>query len=190
MARAGGGRSRPRVAFVFEPSRRKTDEVDRRQARDGDAWGEKVVGDEAPHRRADAPLVFRHDGGMGDRQPEGTTKKRDDGEPVGARPDHAGFREGAEIGRPGPVRRRTPQGEKDHRHQDEQQRRDGAHPAQLRPALGLGYEDVRRSGRRGVGRPRIEQALSSFLNHRGRAASGAIEPFDAGEVATTVARPP
>ena len=167
-----GGRGRPRVAFVLEPSRRETDEVDRRQARDGDARGEKVVGDEAPHRRADAPLVFRHDRGMGDRQPEGTTKKRDDGEPVGARPDHAGFREGAEIGRPGPVRRRAPQGQKDHRHQDEQQRGDRAHPAQLRPALGLSFEDVGRSERRGFAGRGSSKLCHRSRNHRGRLRPG------------------
>ena len=121
---SGGGRDRPRVALVLEPSRRKTDKVDRREPRDGDARGEKVVGDEAPHRRADAPLVFRNDRGMGNRQAEGTAKKRDHGEPVGAGADHAGFGEGAEIGRPDPVRWRAAHREIDRRHQNEQQRGD------------------------------------------------------------------
>ena len=96
---------------------RPTKSTDDRRAT-ADAGGEKVVGDEPAHRRADAPLVFRHDCGMGDRQPEGVAKKRDDGEPVGAGADHAGFGEGAEIGRSGPVRRRAAQGEIDRCHQD------------------------------------------------------------------------
>ena len=100
---SGAGRDRPRVALVLEPSRRETDSVDRREAGDRDAGREEVVGDEAAERRPDPPLVFRHDGGMGNRQAEGTAKERDDREPVGAGPHHAGFRERAEIGRPDPA---------------------------------------------------------------------------------------
>ena len=191
MARPRGGCDRPRVALVLEPLRRETDKIDRRQARDGDTRGEKVVGDEPPHRRADAPLVFRHDGGMGDRQPEGTAKKRDDGEPVGAGANHAGFGEGAEVRRPDPSRRRAPHGEIDRRHQNEQQRGDRAHPAQFRPTLGLGFEGVGRSERRGsAGRGssklchRKVALVQSDLRNRsaiiGIGHAPAIGPFDAG----------
>ena len=103
---------------------------------------EEVVGDEAPHRRADAPLVLRNDRGMGNRQPEGTAKKRDDREPVGAGAHHAGFRERAKIGRPDPARGRAPHGEIDRRHQNEQHRGDRAHATQLRTALGLSLKSV------------------------------------------------
>jgi hypothetical protein len=113
--------------------------------------GQKIVGDEPPHPRTDAPLVFRHDGGVGNRQPERMAKKRDDGEPVGARPHHAGFGEGPEIRRPDPASRGSPHGEIDRRHQNEQQRGDGSHPAQFYSALGLRSEGVGRSGPRQLG---------------------------------------
>ena len=123
------GRDRPRVALVLEPPRREPDRVDRREAGDRDARGEEVVGDEPPERRPDAALVLRHDRGMGNRQAERAAKERDDREPVGASPDHAGFRERAEIGRPGPVRRRPPHQEIDRRHEHEQHRGDRSHAA-------------------------------------------------------------
>ena len=78
MARPAANCDRLRVVLVLEPSRGETAKVDRREARDGDAGAEEVVGDEAPHRRANAPLVFRNDRGVGNRKPEGTAKKRDD----------------------------------------------------------------------------------------------------------------
>jgi hypothetical protein len=40
---SGGGRDRLRVALVLEPSRRKTDKVDRRTPRDGDARERKLL---------------------------------------------------------------------------------------------------------------------------------------------------
>ena len=40
---SGGGRDRLRVALVLEPSRRKTDKVDRRKPRDGDARERKLL---------------------------------------------------------------------------------------------------------------------------------------------------
>ena len=93
--------------------------------------------------------------------PRGTAKKRDHGEPVRARPDHAGFRERAEIGRQDPARRRAPHREIYRSHQNEQHRGDRAHPAQFSPALGLGFEDVGRSEQR-----RLGGRKSSKLCHR------------------------
>ena len=148
----GAGRDRPRVALVLEPPGGKTGEVDRREARDGDAGTEEIVGDEAAERRPDSALVFRHDGGVGNRQSERMAKERDDGEPVGACSHHARFRERAEIGRPGPGRRRPTRQEIDRGHHDKQHRGDRAHPAQLGPLLRLGLDEVRISGRDGLGR--------------------------------------
>ena len=101
-------------------------------------------------------------------KPEGTAKKRNDSEPVGARPHHAGFGERAQIRRPDPVRRRAAHGQIDRRHQDEQQRGDRAHAAELSPALGLSFEDVGRSERR-----RLGGRGSSKLCHR-KAALGKV----------------
>ena len=140
---SGCGRDRPCVALVFEPSRREPDRIDRREPRNGDARGKEIVGDEPPKRRPDAALVLRHDRGMGNRQAERTAKERDDREPVGASPDHAGFRERAEIGRPGPAWRRPPHQEINRRHENEQHRGDRSHAPQFGPLLRLGLDEVR-----------------------------------------------
>ena len=84
-------------------------------------------------------------------QSERTAQKRDHGKPIGAGPDHASFRERAEIGRPDPVRRGATHGEIDHGHQDAQQGVDRAHPAQFRATLCLSSEYVGRSQRRQLG---------------------------------------
>src|SRR4029077_15426588 len=59
---------------------------------------EKIVGDEPAERRPDAVAVARDNRGVGNRDAERMAKQRDHGEPIGAGPDHAGFREGAYIG--------------------------------------------------------------------------------------------
>jgi hypothetical protein len=125
---------------------------------------------------------------MGDRQSERVAKKHDDGEPVGAGADHAGFGEGAEIGRSGPVRQRAAQGKIDRCHQDGQQRGDRPHPVQFRPTLRLSFKDVGRSEQRGSdGRgssklcyPRVALVQSDLRNGSAIIGIGhapAIDPF-------------
>jgi hypothetical protein len=67
-----------------------------------DAGIEKVLLDEMAERGAEALLVFRHDGGVGDRQAERTAEDRRHREPVRAGPNHARLREGVQIGRERP----------------------------------------------------------------------------------------
>ena len=129
-------------------------------------------GDETPHGRAYTTFVFGKDSGVRNWQSERTAQKRDHGKPIGAGPDHASFRERAEIGRPDPVRGGTTHDDIDHCHQDEQQGVDRAHPAQFRATLCLSLNKyVGRSERRQLS---DRNRLSSFMvgHHRGRLRSG------------------
>ena len=155
---------------------RETQSRPRRVARSRPG-GKKIVGDEAPHRRADPPLVLRDHGGMRDGQAERAAKERDDREPVGAGPDHAGFREGGEIGRPDPARRRAAQGDIDRRHQNEQQGGERAHPAKVAHALGLAPEGVGGSERRGFRGSRGGEKAQSLSRDPTPTAVGPARPF-------------
>ncbi len=120
-----------RVVGIVDPVRQPADDIDTRELAVRHLGGEKVVGDEAAERGADAVLVVRHDAGMGDRNPEGMAEQRDHREPVGAGPDHPGFREGAHIGNPRPVDLGDGRRHEDDRHQHQQQQRDHAHALEV-----------------------------------------------------------
>ncbi|KTT92302.1 hypothetical protein NS44R_14695, partial [Mammaliicoccus sciuri] len=68
---------------------------------------------------------------MRDRDAERMTEQRDDGEPVGAGADHAGFGESARIGQPRPVRLRHRGRQKYQQQEHEQTRGQRAHAAKV-----------------------------------------------------------
>jgi hypothetical protein len=93
---------RTRVARLRQPARGEPREIHAAQPPQRDAGIEKVLLDEMAERGAETLLVFRHDGGVGDRQTQRTAENRRHREPVRAGPDHARLREGVQIGRERP----------------------------------------------------------------------------------------
>jgi hypothetical protein len=122
----------PRAARrIVEPAREPGDHVDLREPLVRDPRREEIIGDEAAERRPDALLIVGNDRGVRDRDAERVAKQGDDREPIGTSADHAGFREGAQIRQPRPIKPRHGRGKENRRHQHEQRGRDDPHAQQI-----------------------------------------------------------
>ena len=126
-----------------------------------DRGGEEIIGDEPAERVADPLFVVGNDPRVRDRQAERTPEQSDDREPIGAGADHAGLRERAHIGKPGPVEPGGAGDDEDERHHHQQQCGDEPHPAQLH-APQIPVSRRRRRWRRRGGASRLRRRQSSM----------------------------
>ena len=91
------------IGRLGEPLGERAHHVYPRQALVHHRRGEEIIGDEIAQRLADPILVVGDDAGVRYRQAERAPEQCDDGEPVGAGADHAGFGERPQVGNPRPI---------------------------------------------------------------------------------------
>ena len=113
--------------------------------------GEDMGGDEAAERSAEALLLVRDDGGMGDRNAEGVAEQRRDREPVGDAANKACLGGGLEqVGGGGGGKGIAAQGKRGHQH--EKCGGEGPMAAQRAPGFCVGVRGLGWKGRAGIHR--------------------------------------
>ncbi len=128
---------------------------------------QEIILEERRQRVADAVLVFGHDRGVRDRQPERAAEQRGDREPVGEAADQRRLGESAQVAEAGHLRiiaLRPQRGGEHRRHRHQQQRRQQPHAVERSRGKGErrdGHSGPTHSAGNGAGRAPVSDLLKA-----------------------------